>query len=138
LKIAKNSSLHVSDFSDADWAGCLYDRRSTGGDVIFLGTNLVSWSAHKQPTMSRSSTKAEYKAVVNVMAEVMWIQTLLMEAGIPCPRQAKLWCDNLGAKYLASIHIFYGRVEHVEIDYHFVQERVAKGLLHIDYVSETR
>jgi hypothetical protein len=71
LKIAKNSSLLVSDFSDADWAGCLDDRRSTRGDVIFLGTNLVSWSAHKQPTMPRSSIEAEYKAAANAMTEVM-------------------------------------------------------------------
>jgi hypothetical protein len=47
LKITKNSSLLVSAFSDADWAGCLNDRRSTGGYVVFLGTNLVSWSARK-------------------------------------------------------------------------------------------
>jgi hypothetical protein len=42
LKIAKNSSLLVSAFSDADWAGCLDGRRSTGGYVVFLGANLVS------------------------------------------------------------------------------------------------
>jgi putative methionine-R-sulfoxide reductase with GAF domain len=30
LKIAKNSSLLVSALSDADWTGCLDDRRSTG------------------------------------------------------------------------------------------------------------
>jgi hypothetical protein len=50
----------------------------------------------------------------------MWIQTLLMEIAIPCLRQARLWCDNLGAKYLASNPVFHGRVKHVEIDYHFV------------------
>jgi hypothetical protein len=45
LKIYKSNSLLVSGFSDADWAGCLDDRRSTGGFAIFLGSNLVSWSA---------------------------------------------------------------------------------------------
>jgi hypothetical protein len=59
----------------------------------------------------------------------MWIQILLKEIGIPCPSQARLWCDNLGAKYLASNPIFHGRVKHIEIDYHFVRERVVKGLL---------
>jgi hypothetical protein len=134
LKIVKNSSLLVSAFSDADWAGCLDDRRSTGGYAVFLGMNLVSWSARKQPTVSRSSTEAEYKAVANATAEVMWIQTLLLEIGIPSPRQARMWCDNLGAKYLATNPVFHGRVKHIEIDYHFVRERVAKGLLQIDYV----
>jgi hypothetical protein len=72
--------------------------------------------------------------VANATAEVMWIQTLLLEIGIPSPRQARMWCDNLGAKYLAANPIFHGRVKHIEIDYHFVRERVAKGLLQIDYV----
>jgi hypothetical protein len=134
LKISRNNSLLASAFSDADWAGCLDDRRSSGGYAIFLGSNLVSWSARKQPTVSRSSMEAEYKASANATAEVTWIQTLLMELGILCPKQAKLWCDNLGAKYLASNPLFHGRVKHVEIDYHFVRERVARGLLQIDYV----
>jgi hypothetical protein len=52
LKIAKNNSILVSAFSDVDWTGCLDDRRSKGGYAVFLVTNLVSWSARKQPTVS--------------------------------------------------------------------------------------
>ena len=59
LHLRKSSSAIVSAFSDADWAGCVDDRRSTGGFAVFFGCNLVSWSARKQATVSRSSTEAE-------------------------------------------------------------------------------
>jgi hypothetical protein len=45
-------SMLVSEFSDVDSVGCVDDCRSTGGFVVFLGSNLVSWSAMKQPTVS--------------------------------------------------------------------------------------
>jgi hypothetical protein len=101
----------------------------------FLGTNLVSWSAHKQATVSRSSTEAEYKALANTTTEVMWIETLLMELGVHAPRAATLWCDNIGAKYLSSNPVFHARTKHIEVDYDFVRERVAMKLLNIEYVS---
>ena len=82
--------MMVSAFSDADWAGNFDDRRSTSGFAVFLGSNLVSWSARKQATVARSSTEAEYKALANATAEVIWIQTLLAELRIPHPPVARL------------------------------------------------
>jgi histone deacetylase 1/2 len=135
LKIHRSVSTLVSAFSDADWAGCVDDSKSTGGFAVFLGTNLVSWSARKQSTVSRSSTEAEYKAIANATAEVMWIQTLLHEIGVKSPNAAKLWCDNLGATYLSSNPVFHARTKHIEVDYHFVRDRVKQKRLEIDFVS---
>ena len=64
----------------------------------------------------------------------MWIQTLLYELGIQTPQAAKLWCDNIGAKYLSANPVFHARTKHIEVDYHFVRERVSKKLLDIDFV----
>jgi hypothetical protein len=78
------------DFFGTDWVRCIDDHRSTGVFTVFLGSNLVSWSARKQPTVSRSSTEVEYKAITNVTAEIIWIDILLDELRIAHPSAAFL------------------------------------------------
>jgi hypothetical protein len=47
----------------------------------------------------------------------------------------KLWCDNIWAKYLLANPVFHSRTKHIEVDYHFVRDRVSRKLLEIDFVS---
>ena len=77
LLFTKKSEFSLNAFRDSDWAGCSQTRRSTRGYLVYIGKNLVSWFSKRQPTVSRSSTEAEYKSVVNAAVEVLWIQSLL-------------------------------------------------------------
>jgi hypothetical protein len=135
LRFMKSNSMLVSAFSDSDWTGDGDDRLSTGGFDVYLGKNLVSWSARKQPTVSRSSTEAEYKALANTTAELMWVQTLLKELRVHSPLAARIWCDNIGATYLTVNSVFHGRTKHAEVDFYFVRERVADKLLDVRLIS---
>jgi len=95
---------------------------------------MVWYCSKKQPTVSRSSTEAEYKALANATAELMWIQKLLSELKVSHQPVARLCCDNIGARYLSANPVFHARTKHIEIDFHFVRERVAQKLLDIRYI----
>jgi hypothetical protein len=135
LTFHRSSSLKPSAFLDADWAGCPDDKRSTSGFDVYLGSNLVSWSSRKQSTMSRSSTEAEYKLLADATAELIWVQSVLKELGVKKPSAVVLWCNNLRATYLSANPAFHARMKHIEVDYNFVRERVAKGLIDIRFIS---
>jgi Reverse transcriptase (RNA-dependent DNA polymerase) len=135
LHIRVNSSFDLHAYSDADWAGCPDDRRSTSGFCVFLGSNLLSWGSKKQTTVSRSSTEAEYRSMAGACTELIWLQQLLHELQVPLVKNPVLWCDNLGATFLASNPVFHARTKHIEIDYHFIREKVVNKQLDVRFIS---
>jgi hypothetical protein len=129
LKFHSASSLKPCVFSDGDWVGCPNYRCSTSSFAKYLGANLVSWSLRKQPTVSRSSTEVEYKALANAMAEIVWVQSVLKELDIKQPSILVLWCDNIKAKCLSANPTFHARMKHIEVDYHFQHRARCQVLL---------
>ena len=85
LHLYKSPISHLLSYTDADWGVCPDTRRSTSGYCVFLGDNLISWSAKRQPTVSKSSAEAEYRGVANVVSEACWIRNLLLELHCSIP-----------------------------------------------------
>jgi len=132
LRPSRQADLVV--YSDADWAGCPDTRKSTSGYAVFLGDNLISWSSKRQTAVSRSSAEAEYRAVANAVAEVSWLRQLLVELHVPLSKAALVYCDNISTVYMFANPVQHQRTKHVEIDLHFVRERVATGAVHVLHV----
>jgi hypothetical protein len=106
---------------------------------VFLDTNLVSWSSKRQNVVSRSSAEAQYWAMANGVAEACWLRQLLQELHAPLTKSTLVYCDNVNAVYLSTNPIQHQRTKHVEIDLHFVRERVAIGdvrVLHVPMISQ--
>jgi hypothetical protein len=130
-------SLNLQAYADADWAGDPIDRRSTSGYVVFLGSTPITWVSKKQCTVSRSSTEAEYRSLASATAEVFWIRMVLKDLGIFLPNPPILWCDNLSALALASNPVFHARTKHIEVDYHFIREKVVRRDVVVKFISTT-
>lgn len=139
LQIMKSSSTAIRAYSDVDWAGCPDTRRSTSGYCVYLGDNLVAWSSKRQATMSRSSAEAEYRAIANAVAETCWLRQLLHELHCPPTSATIVFCDNVSDQYLSTNPVQHQRTKHVEIDLHFVRDKVALGevkVLHVPSASQ--
>jgi hypothetical protein len=111
--------------------GLLVDLLSSMVPILFhgmLANKLLS-------QLSRSSTESEYKSLANATAELIWVQALLGELGIRLSQKPCLWCDNVRATYLSANPVFHARTKHIEINFHFVRERVAAKKLKIKFVS---
>ncbi|KAF5459455.1 hypothetical protein F2P56_023398 [Juglans regia] len=135
LQLSPSSPNQLTAWSNANWAGCLDDRQSTSGYCIFLGSNLISWSSKKHPTVARSSTKTEFKDVAIATAEVIGLQHLYRDLGVHLKCSPLLYCDNMGAMYFSSTPVFQARTKHVEIHFHFVQNRVQNKSLRVAFIS---
>jgi hypothetical protein len=134
LHIGTGSVDTLIAYSDADWARCPDSCRSSLGFCVFLGDNLVSWSSKRQTTMSQSNAEAEYRAVAHVVAECCWLRQLLQELHLPLKVATVVYCDNISAVYMTANPVHHRHTKHIEIDIHFVCEKVALGEVQVLHV----
>jgi hypothetical protein len=128
----------LTAYTDADWAGCPDTRRSTSGFCIYIGDALVSWSSKRQNTVSRSSAEAEYRGVANAVAECSWLRHLLSELRHDIKQATIVYCDNVSAVYMCKNPVHHKRTKHIELDIHFVRERVAVGNVRVLHVPSDK
>lgn len=96
----------IKGYADLDWGNCTETKKSISGYCIFIESSLLSSKSKKQTTVSKSSSKAEYKAMAASTAEIQWLIYLLRDFGITSSTPALLFCDNTSAIHIAKMPYF--------------------------------
>jgi hypothetical protein len=130
----KGSTFDLIGYSDADWAGCRIDRKSTSGTCQFLGRSLVSWASKKQNFVALSTSEAEYIASGHCCAQLLWMRQTLRDYGYKLSK-VPLLCDNESAIRMADNPVEHSCTKHIDIRYHFLRDHQQKGDIEIAYVN---
>jgi transposase InsO family protein len=129
----KGSRFVLIGYSDADYAGCKVDRKSTSGTCQFLGRSLVSWSSKKQNSVALSTAEAEYVAAGSCCAQLLWMRQTLKDFGC-LMLKVPLLCDNESAIKIANNPVLHNRTKHIEIRHQFLRDHVTKGDIDLSHV----
>ncbi|RVW63213.1 Copia protein [Vitis vinifera] len=105
----------------------------TRPDIGFAG-NLVTWRSKKQSVVARSSAEAECKALAQGICEGIWIKRVLSKLGQTSSSPILMMCDNQAAISIAKNPVHHDRTKHVEIDRHFITEKVTSETVKLNYV----
>jgi hypothetical protein len=127
LWYTKSDSNQLSGYTDSDFVGNLYDRKSTSGHAFHLGSNLISWASKKQPIVSISSAEAEYAAATSTACQAVWMRRILKDMSHIEKDPTPIFCDNTSAIALSKNHEFHKKNKHIDTRFHFIHELVNNG-----------
>ena len=132
FKGASNDGLVA--YSDSDWAEDKDDRHSTSGMLFLMAGGAISWVSRRQPTISLSSTEAEYKAASDTCRQMAWLRTFSGELGYDMSYSTPLFLDNRGTIFNSVNPVVERRTKHVDVWYHYIREYYAAGQVDIFHV----
>jgi len=137
LWYSSSLTLSLCCYSDADFAGCRLDHKSTSGTCQFLGSSLVSWSSHKQFSIAQSTTEAEYVTAASCCSQLLWMIYTLRNFGLSFER-VPLLCDSTSAISVAKNPILHSKTKHIDIRFHFLRDHYEKGDIDLCHIDTTK
>lgn len=98
----------------------------------------MPWRSKKQLVVFRSSVEYEYKALALGICEEICVVQLLTELGIRPTSPVKMWCDSIAALKIANNPVQHDHMKHVEIDHHFIKEKIEARVIDLEYIPSRR
>jgi hypothetical protein len=124
-------------FTDLDWVGNSIDRKSTYGYSLSLGSGPICWLRKKQVAIALSSAEVEYRGVVNITIQAMWLQHFLTELGIKFHQSIVIWCDNQSTLKFCRDPVQRQWTKHIEIHMHYILDLVHEGIIDLQLCPST-
>ncbi|WMV43562.1 hypothetical protein MTR67_036947 [Solanum verrucosum] len=134
IYLSKEPNYTITAYCDSNWNACPDSRKSVSGYIVLIGNCPVSWKSKKQTTVSLSSAEAECRAVRKVVGELVWIERLLHELGEGPSQPISVFCDSQAAIHIAKNSVFHERTKHIEVDCHFVRDKLQEGLVTLHHI----
>jgi len=134
LWYSSSSTLSLCGYSDADFARCHLDRKSTSGTCQFLGSSLISWSSRKQSSVAQSMTEAKYVANASCCSQLLWMTYTLHDFGFSFSG-VPLLCDSTSAISVAKNFVLHSKTKHIDVRYHFLRDHQEKGDIELRHVA---
>lgn len=72
--------------------------------------------------------------MASVVAELLWIKSLLSELHVKLISVPRIFCDNQGAVYITANPVLHARTKHLELDLHFVREKAIRGEIVVRHI----
>jgi hypothetical protein len=129
----QKGELQLVGYSDADWGSNDAGRKSISGYCFKLGQGAISWSSRKQTSVALSSTEAEYMALTQAAKEAIWLKRLMSELGVNTDDAVLIRVDNQSCMALAKNPEFHARTKHIDIQCHFIREKVANQEVALEF-----
>jgi len=85
--------------------------------------------------VARSSVEVKYRVMALATCELIWLKHLLKELQFGEANQMRFICDNQAPLHISSNTIFHEMTKHIEIDYHFIQEKIISGHIKTEFVN---
>ena len=95
---------------------------------------MVTWRSKKHNVVARSSAESEFRAIAQGLCKLLWLNIILDDLRIKWGGPMKLYCDNKSTMNIAHNPIQHDKTKHIEIDKHFIKEKLEEGVLCMSYV----
>ncbi len=126
----------LKSYTDSNWAEDQDIRRSISEYAFNVDSDVISWFSKRQSTVTLFICEAEYTRQILVAKEVIWLRNLMTQltCDVEYSQAVIIYEDNQNAIVFVKNSQFHARIKHIDIQTHFIREKVIEGSIDLFYV----